>query len=123
MIVFDFIFYVLYIFYTKSLKERHSELYAAGAVGLLQSFNVMSILYFAPFVNMRELQKLEYIGVIGGCFVILNFVRYAPTKRYKFIIAKFDGVIKRKKRILKSIVIIYVVSTISLYVLSLVHMS
>ena len=122
MILYDYLFYRLYQFYRNNLGEKDSEIFVSGAISVLQLFNILTVLYLIPALDMKNI-NVYYIGTIGVVILLLNFRNYLHKEKVERIINKWKKEAKRKKIIWLAVLLVYVIVTLGLYGFSLSKMS
>ena len=73
MILFDFLYYFIYRFYSK--KEKGAATSAAAIIGGLLATNFLAILMFASFFIPLSLTKVFFI-IVTIIFQVVTYIRY-----------------------------------------------
>jgi len=117
MIVFYYVFYRISKFYVKydieglPLEMSNPEIYSNGWTSLMQSFNVISILYFVFGIDLTMIISIFVFGSI----LIMNMI-LLTEKKLKELEIRWDGEDYKTKRKRGFLVVLYVLVSVLLFI-------
>jgi len=119
MIVFYYMFYRISKFFVKyDLETFNPEINSGGIISLMQSFNVVAILYFVFSVRLTK----ELSVYITLPILLLNWVFFFTAKKMKELEIKWDEEDYKTKRRRGLFVVFYIFISVFFYVFALNRM-
>lgn len=115
----NYVFYRMYWWNTKIVKDFTPFLSALIIVSVLQGFNLIFIFEIIAFYIFKTTSyfSTKYFLFIGTLTFILDFFYYKFKNRYLEIVKECSNISKKNKQIYDVLVIVYVIATFTIVIL------
>ena len=97
MKLFDVMFLKIRNWYIRWNEKDIPGVYALGLVSLLQSFNILSLVFILHNLNIIKLITKPQAAIIPSAFLLINFLRYGGHTRYMRINEHYAHLLNDKK--------------------------